>query len=55
MKRVQVYLKGEVEREVDYFVLKYGVSAAYVLQLAFKLTDRRGLENLLQLRLDASE
>lgn len=55
MKRINVYLKGQAERELNYFASQYKVSASYVLQLAFKLTDRKALENLLQIRLNDSE
>lgn len=55
MKRINVYLRGQAEQEVNYFASQYKVSAAYVLQLAFKLTDRKALENLLQIRLDGAE
>lgn len=49
--RVNVYVTGKAEREIDYLTQKYKVSAANILLSAYKICDRRLLENVLSLEL----
>lgn len=49
MKRVNVYLKPRLERELQDLADRYGVSVPYVLLLAYKLSDRRQLIEILQM------
>lgn len=50
--RTNIYLSGKVQSEVEYFVRKYNIKPSQVLLLAFKLSDRKQIEQLLQLRLE---
>ncbi|MGE6579383.1 hypothetical protein ACQKFM_31305 [Paenibacillus xylanexedens] len=52
MKRVGVRVSGRIQTELEYFTKQYNVKPSYVLQLAFKLSDRRQLEQFLKMRLE---
>jgi len=51
MKKVRIGLRldSNLCAELDYFVSKFGCSRAYVLELAYKLSDRKMIERLLSL------
>lgn len=50
LKRVNVYLPDNLYLELKYWTDQYNVSHGYVLQLAYKLVDRKKLEQLLELK-----
>lgn len=49
-KKINVYLNQRLETELQDLVDRYGVSYAYVLLLAYKLSDRQQLIEILQLQ-----
>lgn len=48
-KRVAVYIPDKLLPEIEQLAATYGVSAAQVLLLGYKLTDRRSLVSVLSL------
>lgn len=50
--RINVYVSGKIEREIDYLAEKYEVSAAYVILSAYKICDRGLLEKLLSIGME---
>lgn len=50
MRRIGVRVTGKIEAELKYLEDKYKVSASYILVLAYKICDRKVIEQLLELK-----